>query len=140
MATKTLKVLFLCLIAVSFTMAAPTGIFASDDGDAKIVSVDLNRIMQQHPAFQQARQKLQGEMQQMRQKMQDMGEQEQRAAQQEFQQRGQDLQAEARDEVKKDVQKVADEKGYEFVVDSNALVAGGKDVTDEVIEALELEE
>ena len=140
MIPKTFKVLFLCLLAAVFSMAGTTAGFAADSADVQIVSVDLNRIMQIHPAFQDARQQLQGEAQQMQQKMQDMDETEQRAAQEKFQQRGQELQTEVMDKVKEDVQKVADEMGYDYVVDSNALIAGGKDVTDDVIEKLELEE
>ncbi len=121
-----------CLIAATATTGAAESV--------QIVSIDTNRILQQHPAFQEAQQAFQGEMQQLEQQLQEMGEEEQMMAQQmmqqQLQQRGQELQMEAMDKVRDDIRRIAEEKGYSYVVDTNALIVGGKDITDEVMEEM----
>ncbi|MFW6081620.1 MAG: OmpH family outer membrane protein [Desulfosalsimonas sp.] len=136
MAARTLKSLCFCLVAALFTFAAASGVSAQDGEISGIVTVDTNEIMQKHPAFMEAQQTLQNEAQQMQQQMQEGSQQEQQAAQQQMQQRSQQLQQEALDKVRKDIQKVAEEKGYDYVMDTNALLSGGTNVTDEVIEAI----
>lgn len=141
MTARNFKILGFCLIATFFTMAAAGGVCADENGIGKIVTVDTNQIVQKHPAFIEAQQTLQGEAQKMRQDMEGKSEQEQQAAQQQMQQqlqqRSQQLQQEALDKVRKDIQEIADEKGWDVVMDVNALLSGGEDVTDEVIEAIE---
>lgn len=138
-----LKILGFCLIAAFFSAALTISVSAEDPENAAIVMVDTNRILENHPAFIRAQQVFQGEMQQMEEQLQEMGEEErimaQQMMQQQLQQRGQELQAEALDEVRSDVAAIAEEKGYKYVVDSNALIVGGKDVTEEVLESLDLE-
>jgi outer membrane protein len=136
MTARSFKILGLCLIAAFFTMTAAGGVYADDNGSGKIVTVNTNQIVQRHPAFIEAQQTLQGETQKMRQDMEGKSEQEQQAAQQQVQQRLQQLQQEALEKVRKDIQEFADEKGYDYVMDVNALLAGGEDVTDEMIEAI----
>ncbi|MFO7929933.1 MAG: OmpH family outer membrane protein [Thermodesulfobacteriota bacterium] len=136
MTARTLKALCFCLAAALFTFAAAAGVHAQDGEISGIVTVDTNEIMEKHPAFMEAQQTLQNEAQQMQQQMQEGSQEEQQSAQQQMQQRSQQLQQEALEEVRQDIQKVADEKGYDYVMDTNALLAGGTDVTDEVIEAI----
>ncbi len=136
MATKPFKILCICLTAAFFTAAGAVGAFAGDAENIEIVTVNTNEIMQNHPAFKKAQQTLRGEAQQMQQQMQEKGKQEQRAAQQQLQQRSRELQQNAMDKVRADIQKIAKEKGYEYVMDQNALIAGGKDVTDEILKEI----
>ncbi|MCF8024713.1 MAG: OmpH family outer membrane protein [Desulfobacteraceae bacterium] len=137
MTAKPFKIICVCLAAAFFTVAATAGAFAGDAENIEIVTVDINRIMQQHPAFKKAQQTLQSEAQQMRQQMKEKGRQQQQAVQQQLQQRSRELQQNAMDEVRADIQKIAEEKGYEYVMDKNALISGGKEVTGEVLEEIE---
>lgn len=137
MAAKPFKVLCICLTAAFFTMAGAVGAFAGDAENIGIVTVDTNEIMQQHPAFKEAQQTLQSEAQKMQQQMKEQGQQQQQAAQQQLQQKSRKLQQNAMDEVRADIQKIADEKGYDYVMDKNALISGGKDVTDEILEEIQ---
>lgn len=136
MAERPFKILCICLAAAFFTLAGTIGAFAGDAENMEIVTVNTNEIMQNHPAFKKAQQTLRGEAQQMQQQMQEKGRQEQQAAQQQLQQRSQELQQNAMDEVRADIQKIAKEKGYNYVMDQNALISGGKDVTDEILEEI----
>ncbi|MFP4193830.1 MAG: OmpH family outer membrane protein [Desulfosalsimonas sp.] len=137
MTGKKFKILGFCLIAALLTMAAAATASAEK---LEIVTVDANQIMQNHPAFTEAQQTLQSEVQEMRKDMEGKNEQEQQQQQQQMQQqmqqRSQKLQQEAMEKVKQDIQKIADEKGYDYVMDANSLLAGGKDVTDEIMEEL----
>jgi len=55
---------------------------------------------------------------------------------QQFQQRSRELQAQAVEKIREDIQKIAKQKGYKYVMDSNALLAGGEDVTEEILQAI----
>jgi Skp family chaperone for outer membrane proteins len=68
--------------------------------------------------------------------MEGKGQQERQVAQQQFQQRAQKLQRDALDELRRDIQKIASDKGYTYVMDSNVLLAGGEDVTEEVMKEI----
>ncbi len=141
MTPRTIKILFVSLLAAFFTVLTATGASAEN---LNIVSIDTSRIMERHPAFVDAQQTFQGEMQQMEQQLEGMGEEEQMMAQQmmqqQLQQRGQELQQEAMDKVRDDIARIAREKGYEYVVDSNALLVGGEDITEEVMAEIDLED
>lgn len=141
MTPRTIKILFVSLLAAFFTVLTATGASAEN---LNIVSIDTSRIMERHPAFVDAQQTFQGEMQQMEQQLEGMGEEEQMMAQQmmqqQLQQRGQELQQEAMDKVREDIARIAREKGYEYVVDSNALLVGGEDITEEVMAEIDLED
>lgn len=141
---KNFKILCFCLAAVFFMAVGATGISAADEGKMEIVSINTNRILEKHPAFKEAQKTFQGEMQEMEQQLQGMGQEEQMMAQQmmqqQLQQRGQELQQNAVDAVRKDIAKIAGEKGYQYVIDANALIVGGKDVTEEIMEAMDIQE
>ncbi len=134
-----IRILSICIAALLFAMAGAT---ASASENIMIVSVDTNRILQHHPALQEAQQEFQGEIQQIQQQLQEMGEEERMMAQQmmeqQLQQRGQELEMEARDKVREDIRRIAEEKGYSYVVDTSALILGGKDITEEVMEEIGL--
>jgi Skp family chaperone for outer membrane proteins len=136
MVAKTFKCFGFCLVAAFFTMAGVAGVSAGDAENDKIVTVNTNQIIQKHPAFLEARQTLQREAQQIQQQMEGKSQQEKQAAQQQFQQRAQKLQKDALDKVRKDIQKIAADKGYQYVMDANVVLAGGKDVTEEILKEI----
>ncbi|MFW6147692.1 MAG: OmpH family outer membrane protein [Thermodesulfobacteriota bacterium] len=134
MVAKTFKCFGFCLVAVFCTLAWVAGVSADDAKNDKIVTVNTKQIIQKHPAFIEAQQTLQREAQQFQQQMEGKKQQERQAAQEQFQQRAQKLQKDALDEVRKDIQKIADDKGYKYVMDENVVLAGAKDVTEEILE------
>jgi outer membrane protein len=136
MVAKSFKYFGFCLAVVLFAMAGVTGGCAGDAKNDKIVTVNTQQIIQKHPAFLEAQQTLQKEAQQIQQQMEGKGQQERQVAQQQFQQRAQKLQRDALDELRRDIQKIASDKGYTYVMDSNVLLAGGEDVTEEVMKEI----
>jgi Skp family chaperone for outer membrane proteins len=113
--------------------------FAIDSSadEIKIVSMDTQRVFGEHPAFRDAMGKFQKQMQEMQKKVDEADEESKGTAQQmmqmQMQQLGMQLQEEAFSKMKVDVQKIAKEKGYDYVIDSNMLIVGGQDITEEVI-------
>ncbi|MBM9605578.1 OmpH family outer membrane protein [Desulfopila inferna] len=132
------------IVAIFFMVTMlmyPVGQVAAEKNDPKnIVFVDIGKIIEVHPAFLKAQEEFGTEIQGMQEELQGMAEEEQMMAQQQMQQqmqqRGEQLQEEALKEMKKDLQKIADEKGYDYIFDANSLIVGGRDVTDEILEAL----
>ncbi|MFP4039919.1 MAG: OmpH family outer membrane protein [Desulfosudaceae bacterium] len=140
MGVKTFKFFGCCLMTAIFTIAGIAGITEADAGDLNIVTVDTNEIVSQHPALVEAQQTLQGEAQKMQQEIEGKGQEQQQVAQQQLQERSQELQLEAVEKAKKDIREIAAEKGYEYVMDTNALLVGGEDVTEEVLAEMEKQE
>ncbi len=133
------------LIAIIFMVTMlmyPVGqVAAEKNGQKSIVYVNIGKIIEVHPAFLKAQEEFGTEIQGMQEELQGMSEEEQIVAQQqmqqEMQQKGEQLQEKALEEMKKDLRKIADEKGYDYIFDANSLIVGGRDVTDEILEALE---
>ncbi len=124
-------VAFVCLlIAGSFVMPASAG-------EIKIVSMDTYRVFREHPAFKEAMAKFQKQVQEMQKKVDKADEKSKATAQQmmqiEMQQLGMQLQEEAFSKMRADVQKIAKKKGYDYVIDSNMLIVGGEDITEEIL-------
>jgi len=137
MAARTFNIPGLCLVVVALLVTAgSSSVFAGDAENGKIVTVDIKQIMAKHPAFNEAQQQLQSEARQIQEQMKGKSQQEQQGARQQLQQRSRQLQAEALDKLKADIQKIAEEKGYTYVMDSNALLAGGEDVTETILKAI----
>lgn len=109
-------------------------------GDTRIASVDMDRIVSSHPAMQEAIiifQKEISDRQRQLNKMNNKEKQEnQQKMQQEISQIAMRLQKEAMDKIIKDIEKIANKKGYRVVMDKNAVITGGKDITDEVLAIL----
>ncbi|MCM8761978.1 MAG: OmpH family outer membrane protein [Candidatus Omnitrophica bacterium] len=105
-----------------------------------IASVDMEKIVNAHPAMQEAIITFQRELSNMQKQLDNMKEEEkvrqQQKIQQEISQIAMKLQDEAMDKVKKDVEKVAKSKGYTYVIDKNAIFVGGKDITDDILTVL----
>ncbi len=127
----------LALIAVLSLFVAGFFAGAGDAAEIKIVSIDTQRVFAEHPAFHEAMAKFQTQMQDIQKKIEEMKEEEKATAQQiyqyQMQQLGMQLQEEAFSKMKADVQKFAKKKRYTYVVDSNMLIVGGKDITEEVL-------
>ncbi|GEM_PF-913776 len=111
---------------------------------ARIASVDMEKVMNSHPAFREAMtdfQKEIGAMQEQLGKLKgDEKTKEQQKMQQQIQQIAIRLQQEAMAKVTSDVEKIAKAKGYTYVVEKSMLVVGGRDITDDVLSFLKGEE
>lgn len=136
MPVQTRKIFGLCLILVVFALAGGNGVLAEDGKNLEIVTVDINRIMVQHPSLVEAQETLQREAQQMQRQAGKSGQADQQKIRQRLQERSQELQLDALAEVRNEIEKIAAEKGYTYVMEKNALLAGGRDVTDEFMEAM----
>jgi len=105
--------------------------------EMKIASIDTGKILMAHPAFQKALEKYQSEVRSMQEKIKEMGQDEQMAARQmmqhQMQELGTQLESEAFKEMRKDVKKMAVERGYKYVMDSNVLIVGGDDITEDIL-------
>lgn len=106
--------------------------------DIKIVSINTGKVFESHPAFKEAMEKFQTQAGEMQKKIEGIeNEEEKKNAQIQMQMQmrelAMNLQEEAFNKMKNDVEKYAKKKGYTYVVDQNALIAGGKDITEEVI-------
>lgn len=139
-------VVFILLIA--FLVIGALSITATEK--PVIASVNLDKIAQVHPAFTEAVKVYQDEIAQLQQemdeKMKDLDQEEalklRTELETQLQQRAIELQQEAFDSIQKDIQRIADEKGYDYIVVENMLLAGGpvKDVTDEILQKIEAQQ
>jgi Skp family chaperone for outer membrane proteins len=127
------------LAVKTILFAAVIGLFLTAGNanaeEIKIVSIKTGEVLQSHPAFREAVGKYQAKQQEMQKKLSEAKEEErtmlQTQAQQELQQIGMQLQKEATDKMTKDVQNLAKENGYDYVVDADMLIVGtGPDVPD----------
>ena len=117
-----------------------TGFAAS--GDAAVVGyVNTQKVFQSYPGIQMTMSALDLEQQKLEQQFQkdsanldDKGKQDlyNKLAQQ-MAQREQELMDPIRSDIRKAIEKVAAKNGINSVVDADAMLAGGKDLTDEVI-------
>ncbi len=119
------------------------GFFAGTGNAAgiRIVSIDTRRVFEAHPAFKEAMEKFQAQIQEMQKKIEEADEESkgemQQMMQQQLQQLGMELQEEAFNRMRVDVQKIAKEKKYGYVIDSNMLISGGSDITEEILASFE---
>lgn len=132
-----LLAIIVLVLAIVFLFTAGTKLLGKS---TRIVSADVDRIMGEHPAFKQAMAKFQSEINSMKEKLDKMEGQakakEQQQMQLKIQQIAMELQEEAAAKVTEDIQRIAKSKGYDYVLDSKSLVAGGKDITGEILSAL----
>ena len=110
---------------------------AGNNSQKEFYTMDTQKVLEAHPAFQEAIQEYQTKMQEFQQQIMEMDEQEQammqQVMQQQMQQLGTQLQEQAFDAMQKDVQDAADKLGYDFIFDSNVLIVGGTDITDTIL-------
>lgn len=133
------------VLLVAFLVIGALSITAAEK--PVVASVNLDRIAQAHPAFAEVVQIYQNEIAQlqkeMEEKMEGLDEEEaiqlQMEIEEQLQQRAIELQNEAIDSIQNDIQRIASEKGYDYIVAEDMLLAGGpvKDVTDEFLAEIE---
>ena len=114
---------------------------ASAAGNSNVGTVDYRQVMAQHPQLQSANSELQTAVQDAQkdfeEKSKDMSDQEKSDYYQQTQQRLQQKQQELLEPIQKSVEdavkSVADAKGLTVVIDKNAVVYGGQDITQDVV-------
>ncbi|MGM0440843.1 MAG: OmpH family outer membrane protein [Elusimicrobiota bacterium] len=134
---------FRFFFAVLLIIAGLSAVSFAEDS-LTIVTVNTNRILEKYPPFLEAQNEFQKEQQKLQKRLQEMDEDEQRMGQQmiqqQLQQLGVRLEAEATQSLQEDIGNIAEEKGYDYVMDENVLFAGARDVTEEILEELDIEE
>ncbi len=132
-----LLVVFLIIVALVFLLIAGNKFFGKS---SRIYSADIDKIMSEHPALQEAMDNFQKELMTMQKKLDELEGEEKRKEQQKMQQQIQQIairmQNEATNKVMEDVRSIAKQKGYAYIVDKKSLIVGGKDVTDEILAVL----
>lgn len=99
----------------------------------EIYTVDMQKIFEAHPAAREAVEKLQAEQRKMQLRVNNTDQEDLQSARQELQQQRNRFLSEAMSQVRDDVERIAEEAGYEYVVDESVLLVGGRDVTEEVM-------
>ncbi|MGM0442473.1 MAG: OmpH family outer membrane protein [Elusimicrobiota bacterium] len=132
------------ILPVAAMLVMVFGGFSIVGAEVNIVSIDTNKILQKYPPFLEAQEEFQAEQQKMQKRLQEMDEDEkqmgQQMIQQQLQQMGARLEAEASQSLQEDIGEIADDKGYDYVMDKNVMFAGAEDVTDEIADELDLKE
>ncbi len=127
----------LIILAVVFLLTAGNSMFGKS---GRIYSADMDKIMGEHPALQEAMVKFQEELKSMQGRLDKLeGEaklKEQQKMQQQIQQIAMTMQNDAVERIMDDVRSIAKRKGYAYIVDKKSLIVGGKDVTEEILSAL----
>jgi len=127
----------LIVVAVVFLLMAGNRMFGKS---SRIFSADLDRIMGEHPALQEAMGNFQKELMGMQNKLEKMeGEakvKEQQKMQLQIEEIAMRMQEEAVGRIMDDVRRIAEQKGYNYIVDKKVLLVGGKDVTEEILSAI----
>lgn len=133
----------LIVAAVTFTVQA------DNQSNHRIGYVDLDVLFANHPQKEYSEEQLREEAQSLQQQLEeeaaDLTSQERQELLQNYQQQleelEQDLIAEVMEDINEQISKVAEEAGVSVVLDKSAVVTGGYDLTEEVIEVLqEIEE
>ncbi len=137
MKKRLLTFLFALVLAIGCTTTA----FAAENTSGVIGYVDTQRVMQSYPDIQMTmsaidleRQKAQQEFDSKAASLDDQGKQKLGdELVQQVNKREHDLMSPIQDKVRKAIIKVAKDQGINSVVDASAMLAGGKDLTDDVI-------
>jgi len=102
--------------------------------------VNLQAVLEQHPGLEDAQAEYQEAAQELEEEMGDVAEEDQEAMmgqyQQMLQQLEQDLQMGLVDDIIDAVEELGEQEGYDTILDESAVLYGGTDVTDEVIDHL----
>jgi len=129
----------LVLVIVTGLIMVFASIATAEDID--IAVVNTQEVFEVHPAVQDAQQEVQAEQQQLMAEMEELDEDDEEEAammqqqlQEQLQALEQELMTEAMDEVQEDVEEIAETRGYDLVLDVNALLSGGEDITEAVVE------
>jgi len=135
---KDKRIFYILIVEVVLFLAVIFCLFLVFKGRNKnIAFVDMEKVMSQHPAMNEAMASLQKEIMDRQRKLEVLSGKEkierQREMQQEINQIIFGLQLEVFNKVKKDIEEVAKREGYSYVFDKNVVISGGKDITDQVI-------
>ena len=130
------------VVALALTQSGNGIASAASGGNVGVV--DYNQIARQHPDFQNLDQQLQSTIEEVKkefeEKSQGMNDQEKADYYQQCQQRivnkQQELVEPIEQSIKDNIKKVADSKGLSVVIEKNAVVYGGQDITQDVINKL----
>lgn len=144
---KTVKIVSV-LIALVF-VGSVVALAVTQSGSLNIASaasssvgvVDYNQVMSQHPQVQSAssemQQAIQDAQKDFEEKSANMSDQEKRdyytQTQQRLQQKQQELMEPITQSVQDSVKKVAEQRGLSVVLDKNAVIYGGTDITQDVV-------
>jgi outer membrane protein len=148
---KTISLIVAAIFVIGcFTLAMSAGGFGSSvasaaGSESAIGVVDYQVVISQYPKLQQLNSELEAARKEARSefdsKSQNMNDEEKERYYKQLQERLQVKVQELDDVLKKDIdaviKKVAEKKGLKVVVDKNAVVYGGTDITDEVAKALQ---
>ncbi len=126
-----------------FSLVLMLGLFTSTAyaGGVTIVSIDTETVFRSHPAFHQAMEEFQAEQQKIQRDLEEMDDEERAMAQQvmqhQLQQLSEQLYSDAFGRMSADISRIAEDNGYDYVVDSNMLIFGGRDITEEVLNSFQ---
>lgn len=133
----------LAAVLLTIVAAMPMPAAGEESGGTVIVSMDTSRVLEAHPAFRKARENYRESLEEMQSRFEGLEGEEQALAQQqlqqEMQQLGMQMQRSALEEMKRDVRDFARENGYDYVLDQGSLIAGGRDITGELVAAFSSE-
>ena len=128
------------VLIAAFTLAA-NRIFGRG---GKICSVDMEVIMGEHPAMHEAMNEFQKELTAMQKQLDalegEAKEQEQMKMQQQIQEIAMRMQEGAMGRIMRDIEQIAKKRGYSYVIEKNALITGGRDITEAVVSAIKEKE
>ena len=146
---KTVKIIsvLIALVFVGSVVAVALtqfGGIASASGNGNVGTGDYRQVMAQHPQLQSANSELQQAVsdaqKEFEEKSKNMSDQEKsdyyQQTQQRLQQKQQELIEPIQKSVEESVKSVADAKGLTVVIDKNAVVYGGTDITQDVIKKI----
>jgi outer membrane protein len=137
-----IALVFIGSVVALAVSSSPVKAFAS--GNSNVGTVDYRQVMSSHPQVQSAQSEMQQAVQDAQkdfeEKSKNMSDQEKSDYYQQTQQRLQQKQQELLDPINKSVEdavkSVADAKGLSVVIDKNAVVYGGTDITQDVVKKL----
>lgn len=144
---KTVKIasVLIALVFIGSVVALGVSEYASSGtafaASSNVGVIDYRQVMSQHPDLVNANTQMQTEVENAKkdfdEKSKNMSEQEKASYYQQTQQRLQQKQQELIEPIQKNIEdtvkKVAEQKGLSVVIDKNAVVYGGQDITQDVV-------
>ena len=137
-----IAVLFIgSVVAIALTQTAP-GVASAAGGNVGVI--DYRQVMSQHPDLNNVEQQMQASIADVKREFEEksagMNDQEKadyyQQSQLRLQQRQQELVAPIEQSIQDAIKKVADNKGLQIVVEKTAVIYGGQDISQDVINRL----
>jgi len=142
----TLIIMAVLMVVGAYTVVTETPLLQAGPGEngSSVGHVDIRRVFEAHPDTMTAEMQLSMEAQEMQQELEekaaDLTEQEQESLLEEFQyrlaMREQELIAEVVGKIEGVVQEVAQERGVDVVLESQNVIFGGQDITQDVLDKI----